>query len=72
MFGDMQIAPFNYVRSSPNFESSKWPMCTSSQVSPQANLMTNLDAMRDEHDRYITELARHSNEVRFHFSGRTE
>lgn len=63
LFGDMQIAPFNYVRNSPSFEASKWPLCMSNQVSPQANLLSSLDSMRDEHDRYITELARHSNEV---------
>lgn len=64
MFGDMQIAPFFYVKNSPNFDASRWPMCTSSQVSPQSNLLANLDTMRGEHDRYIIELARHSNEVR--------
>ena len=69
MFGDMQIAPFNYVRTSPNFDSSKWPLCQSSQIGPQSNLLSNLDTMRDEHDRYISELARHSNEVSISCSG---
>ena len=63
LFGDMQIAPFNYVRTSASFDASRWPMCTSSQTSSQSNLLASLDGMRCEHDRYISELARHSNEV---------
>jgi len=64
LFGDMQIAPFNYIRSSASFDASRWPMCTSSATSSQSNLLASLDNMRCEHDRYISELARHSNEVR--------
>ena len=26
LFGDMQIAPFNYVKKTKNFDQSKWPM----------------------------------------------
>ena len=26
LFGDMQIAPFNYVKKTPNFDASKWPL----------------------------------------------
>ena len=63
LFGDMQIAPFNYIKKSPNYDPSKWPLCTGSSESSQANLLASLNQMRDEHDRYISELARHSNEV---------
>ena len=35
LFGDMQIAPFNYVKSSKNFDPSRWPLSSSSAVSPQ-------------------------------------
>ncbi|KAK2705972.1 hypothetical protein QYM36_016105 [Artemia franciscana] len=27
LFGDMQIAPFNYVKRSKNYDMSKWPLC---------------------------------------------
>ncbi len=63
LFGDMQIAPFLYIRRSPNYDPSKWPMCNSNQVSPQANLLGVLDQLKVEHDNYISDLARHSNEV---------
>ena len=60
----MQIMPFNYIRRCPNFESSRWPLCCNSQLtSPQANFLGYVEQMRDEHDKYISELARHSNEV---------
>ena len=26
LFGDMQIAPFNYVKTSKHYDSAKWPM----------------------------------------------
>ena len=64
LFGDMQIAAYNYVRKSPNYDASKWQLCTSSAVSSQSNLLSHMDSMREEHTRYISELARHSNEVR--------
>ena len=63
LFGDMQIAPFLYIRHTPNLDPSKWPLCTSNQPSPQANLLAHLDTMREEHTCYISELARHNNEV---------
>ena len=63
LFGDMQIAPFSYIRRSVNFDASRWPLCTSGQESSQANLLANLGAMKDEHDRYVSEIARRGNEV---------
>ena len=59
----MQIAPFNYIRKSPNYDSSKWQLCNSSSVSSQSNLLGYIEMMKEEHDRFISELARHSNEV---------
>ncbi|MPC20851.1 Cytoplasmic FMR1-interacting protein [Portunus trituberculatus] len=63
LFGDMQIAPFNYIKRSKNFDSKMWPMCSASSISPQADLMCHLPRIRDEHIKYISELARYSNEV---------
>ena len=63
LFGDMQIAPFNYIKRAPNYDASKWPMCTSNQVSTQSDLLAYLDTMREEHNQYTSDLARHSNEV---------
>ncbi len=63
LFGDMQIAPFNYIKKTPNFESGKWPISMSNQTSSQADLLSHMDGMREDHVKYISELARHSNEV---------
>ena len=63
LFGDMQISPFFYIKACPNYDSSKWPACTSSQTSSQANLLGCIDQMREDHDRYISRLSCACNEV---------
>ena len=63
MFGDMQIAPFNYVKRSPYFDGSKWPLSNTNQPSPQSNLLVLIPQIRDDHVKYISELSRYSNEV---------
>ncbi|XP_021955004.1 cytoplasmic FMR1-interacting protein isoform X2 [Folsomia candida] len=64
LFGDMQIAPFNYVKRSKQFDASKWPLCTAQgTLSVQADLNRYLPQIRDDHIKYISELARYSNEV---------
>jgi len=63
LFGDMQIAPFNYIKNSKTFDGSKWPLSNSVNISPQANLLVHLPKMREEHIKYTSELARYSNEV---------
>jgi len=63
LFGDMQIAPFNYIKNSKIFDPSKWPLSNSINVSPQANLLVHLPKMREDHIKYTSELARYSNEV---------
>ncbi|XP_044741705.1 cytoplasmic FMR1-interacting protein [Chrysoperla carnea] len=63
LFGDMQIAPFNYIKRSKHFDPSKWPLSSSTTISPQADLMVHLPQIREDHVMYISELARYSNEV---------
>jgi len=63
LFGDMQIAPFNYIKNSKIFDASKWPLSNSINISPQANLLIHLPKMREDHIKYTSELARYSNEV---------
>ena len=63
LYGDMQIHPYIYLRNCPNFDPSKWPCCESSAPSPQSNLLINLEAIKDDHMQYISQLARHSNEA---------
>lgn len=60
LFGDMQIAPFNYIKRSKHFDASKWPLSSSSNnISPQADLMVHLPQIREDHVKYISELARY-------------
>ncbi|KAL7645445.1 UNVERIFIED_CONTAM: hypothetical protein RMT77_003831 [Armadillidium vulgare] len=63
LFGDMQIAPFNYIKRSKNFDNKMWPLCSANTASPQADLMCHLPRIREEHIKYISDLARYSNEV---------
>lgn len=62
LYGDMQIAPYQYVSATPNFDASKWPCCESSTPSPQSNILPSLGAIRDDHMEYISQLARIHNE----------
>ncbi len=60
----MQIAPFNYIKKSPNFDPSKWPICNDTSTSSmQGNLLMQLPEIREEHERFIADLARYTNEV---------
>ena len=67
LFGDMQIAPFNYIKRSKNFDAKLWPLCSATAISPQASLMCHLPRIREEHIKYISDLARYSNEVRLRY-----
>lgn len=69
MFGDMQIAPFNYIKRSKHFDASKWPLSSSTTISPQADLMVHLPQIREDHVKYISELARYSNEETTTYKG---
>ena len=66
LYGDMQIAPFNYVMRTKNYESSKWPACNSQAESIQGKILDQVDKIRNEHNSYISELAKYSNEVNFY------
>ena len=63
LYGDMQIAPYQYIIKTPNFESSKWPCCESGTASPQSNMLPSLGAIRSDHMQYISQLAKVNNEV---------
>ncbi|KAJ0184305.1 hypothetical protein K1T71_000728 [Dendrolimus kikuchii] len=58
LFGDMQIRVAGTRIKMP------WPLSSSpNPPSPQADLMVHLPQIREEHQNYISELARYSNEV---------
>ena len=35
LFGDIMIAPFEYIKKTPHYDSSKWQLCNSGQLSAQ-------------------------------------
>ena len=59
----MQITPFSYVERTKNYDSSKWPACNSNSESIQGKILEQVDKIRNEHNSYISELAKYSNEV---------
>ena len=65
LYGDIQIPVFSYIKKSPNYEAHKsfWTCESSSQAGLQYNLLEQLVGIREDHTRYISELARHSNRV---------
>ncbi|KPP78847.1 cytoplasmic FMR1-interacting protein 1-like [Scleropages formosus] len=62
LFGDMQIELSRYIKNSAHFEENKsrWS-CTSPGSSPQYNICEQMIQIRDDHMRFISELARYSN-----------
>uniref|UniRef100_A0A8C9TDR9 Cytoplasmic FMR1 interacting protein 2 n=1 Tax=Scleropages formosus TaxID=113540 RepID=A0A8C9TDR9_SCLFO len=62
LFGDMQIELSRYIETSTHYEENKsrWT-CTQSSVSPQYNLCEQMVQIREDHIRFISELARYSN-----------
>ena len=42
LFGDVQIAPFNYIKRSKTYDASRWYLCGVTLPSPQSALMVHL------------------------------
>uniref|UniRef100_A0A672H944 Cytoplasmic FMR1-interacting protein n=1 Tax=Salarias fasciatus TaxID=181472 RepID=A0A672H944_SALFA len=73
LFGDMQIELSRYIKTSAHFEENKsrWT-CTSTSSSPQYNICEQMIQIREDHMRFISELARYSNSEVVTGSGRQE
>lgn len=63
LYGDWQVAPYQYIKNSVNFDASKWPCCESGHPSPQSDILADLDIIREEHMAYISKLSRYTNEA---------
>jgi len=68
LFGDVQIELVTYLKLCPHFESmrEKWTAAAGGaddKVIPQYNILTKMDSIREEHVKFISELARYNNEV---------
>ncbi|KAM5207759.1 LOW QUALITY PROTEIN: cytoplasmic FMR1-interacting protein 1 [Hipposideros larvatus] len=73
LFGDMQIELARYIKTSAHYEENKsrWT-CASPSSSPQYNVCEQMAQIRDDHMRFISELARYSNSEVVTGSGRQE
>ncbi|CAH3019681.1 unnamed protein product [Porites evermanni] len=68
LFGDVQIALVSYLKMCPNFEGmrEKWTAAADGaddKVVDQYNLLHRMDSIREEHVKFISELARYRNEM---------
>lgn len=68
LFGDVQVALVTYLKMCPNFDTmrEKWNSAAEGadeKVVGQYNLLGNMDSIREEHVKFISELARYNNEV---------
>lgn len=69
LFGDVQIALVSYLKMCPHFDGmkEKWAVAAEGaedKVVVQYNLLGKMDSIREEHVKFISELARYNNEVR--------
>uniref|UniRef100_A0A673G3I6 Cytoplasmic FMR1-interacting protein 1 homolog n=1 Tax=Sinocyclocheilus rhinocerous TaxID=307959 RepID=A0A673G3I6_9TELE len=73
LFGDMQIELARYIKTSAHYEENKsrWS-CMSAGSSPQYNICEQMIQIREDHMRFISELARYSNSEVVTGSGRQE
>ncbi|XP_051985982.1 cytoplasmic FMR1-interacting protein 1 homolog [Xyrauchen texanus] len=73
LFGDMQIELARYIKTSAHYEENKsrWS-CTSAGSSPQYNICEQMIQIREDHMRFISELARYSNNEVVTGSGRQD
>ena len=68
LFGDVQVALVTYLKMCPNFDTmrEKWTSAAEGadeKIVGQYNLLGNMDSIREEHVKFISELARYNNEV---------
>lgn len=68
LFGDVQIALVTYLKMCPHFEGMREKWSSSSDAAEdktvvQYNLLGKMDSIREEHVKFISELARYNNEM---------
>lgn len=68
LFGDVQIALVTYLKICPHFDGmrDKWTSAAEGadeKVVGQYNLLGNMESIREEHVKFISELARYNNEM---------
>ncbi|GMT25093.1 hypothetical protein PFISCL1PPCAC_16390 [Pristionchus fissidentatus] len=63
LYGDMQIRPFAFIQRSPHYEASKWQLCHHESDSCHVKIVDRLRSIRAEHESYVVQLAKVSNEL---------
>ncbi|CAD6194474.1 unnamed protein product [Caenorhabditis auriculariae] len=63
LYGDMQIQPFAFVRRSSHYDANKWPLSDKESDKCHVNIVEKLKTIRLDHESYVTQFAKISNEV---------
>jgi len=63
LFGDMQIQPFSFVKKSPHYDASKWPLSHTESERCHVIITDRVRRIREDHADFITHLSRIHNEV---------
>ena len=70
LYGDVQIGLVSYINMCPNLEKDKWNCLADNaddKMNAQYDILGRMDTIREEHVRFLSELARYNNEVRLGF-----
>ncbi|TMS38737.1 hypothetical protein L596_005392 [Steinernema carpocapsae] len=63
LYGDMQIQPFSFVKKSPNFDPSKWPLSNIESEKCHVSIVDKVKTIREHHSEYVTHISRINNEA---------
>ncbi|OUC48632.1 cytoplasmic Fragile-X interacting family protein [Trichinella nativa] len=63
LFGDMQVMPFAFIKRCASYEASRWPLASVESTHCPINVVELLRTFREEHDEFVTRLARIHNKI---------
>ncbi|KRY60917.1 Cytoplasmic FMR1-interacting protein [Trichinella britovi] len=63
LFGDMQVMPFAFIKRCASYEASRWPLASVESTHCPINIVELLRTFREEHDEFVTRLARIHNKI---------
>lgn len=59
LFGDMQVAPFQYVCKTPHYDAAKWPNATATSKLEESRFLDLVPTIREQHQAFVVELAKY-------------
>ena len=65
LYGDMMIAPFNFIKQTPNYDPDKWTHCTSEKNNAQGQITKVIRELREQHLHLVTQLTLKGKHKRF-------